>query len=140
MTKNINFSEFYSSSISFINLMFSLNNIPLISFMLTILLELLIQSDCHLLSKGTPCQNQQSSMMKIRQSGCLRRFWIHDIQNQTVVFSTKFVNLIVILILFNIMQMVMNSEMCWKLYKNITHIILTNQICSLLNWIWFTIS
>ena len=54
MTKNVNFSEFYNSFISFINLIFLLNDISLIFFMLVILQELLIQSDYYLLSKETP--------------------------------------------------------------------------------------
>ena len=117
-----------------------LNDTSLTSFMLVILLELLIQSNHHLLSKGTPCQNQQSSIMKIRQSGCLRRFWIHNIQNWVVTFSTKFINLIAILILFNITQTVINFKTHLKLYMNIICNISTNQVCSLLNWSWFAIS
>ena len=140
MTKDVNLSEFYSSSIPSTSLMFPLNNMSLTSFMLATLLELLIQSDHHLLGKGTPHQNQQSSMMKTRQSGCLRRSWIHNIQNQVITFSIRFADLIVILILSGITQMAMSFRMCQKLYKNIMHIILTNQIYSLLNWIWFVIS
>ena len=34
----------------------------------------------------------------------------------------------------------MSFEMHQKFYRNITHIILTNQIYSLLNWNWFIIS
>ena len=140
MIKNVNFSEFYSSFTSFTSLMFFLNNMSLISFMLMILLKLLIQSDHHLLSKKTPCQNQQSSIMKTRQSGCLRRSWIYDIQNWAVIFNIRFADLIVILILPDITQMMMSFKMCLKLYMNIMHNISTSQIHSLLNWSWFAIS
>ena len=140
MTKNVNFLEFYSSFTSFISLKSFLNNISLTSFILATLQELLIQSDCHLLSKGIPCQNQQSSITKIRQSECLRRFWICNIQNQAIAFNTKFADLTVTLILSDITQTVMSSKMHLKLYRNIMHDILTNQICSLLNWDWFAIS
>ena len=61
------------------------------------------------------------------------RFWIYNIQDQAVAFNTKFTDLIVILILSDITQMAMSSEMCWKPYKSIMHDILTNQIHSLLN-------
>ena len=138
--KSVNLSEFYSSFISFINLMFFLNDTSLIFFMLATLQKLLIQNDCHLLGKEIPHQSQQSLIMKIRQSECLRRFWICDIQNQTVIFSIRFADLIVILILSGIIQMIMNSEMHLKFYMNITHNILTNQVCSLLNQSWFAIS
>ena len=140
MIKNINLLKFYNSFIFFINLIFFLNGIPLIFFMLTILLKLLIQSNCYLLSKETLCQNQQSSMTKTKQSECLRKFWICNIQNQTVVFNIKFINLIVILILSNITQIIINFKMCLKFYINIVHNILTNQIHSLLNWSWFAIN
>ena len=140
ITKDVNFSEFYSSFISFINLMFLLNDISLTSFILMTLQKLLIQNNHHLLSKGTLCWSQQSSMMKTRQSGCLRRSWIHDIQDQAVAFNTKFTDLIVILILPGITQMATNSRMCLKFYMNIMCNILTNQIHSLLNWSWFAIS
>ena len=126
MTKNINFSEFYSSFISFINLMSLLNDMPLIPFMSATLLELLIQSNYHLLGKGTPHQNQQLLMMKIRQSEHLRKFWIYNIQNQAAAFSTRFAELITTLILSDIMQTVMSFRTHWKLYKNITCDILTN--------------
>ena len=138
--KDMNLLEFYSSFISFISLIFLLNDTSLTPFILAILLELLIQSNHHLLGKGTLCQNQQSSTTKIRQSGHLRRFWIHNIQNQTVIFSIKFINLIVTLILLGIMQTAMNFRICQRLYMNIMHNTLINQICSLLNWSWFIIS
>ena len=111
MTKGMNLLKFYSNFTSFTGLMSFLNDTPLTSFMLVILQELLIQSNCHLLSKGTLCQNQQSSTTKTRQSECLMRFWIHNIQNQTVTFSTRFINLIVILILPGIIQMMMIFRM-----------------------------
>ena len=133
MIKSINLSEFYSSFISFTNLTFLLNDISLTPFMSAILLELSIQSDHHLLGKGTPCQNQQSSMTKTRQSGCLRRFWIHNIQNQTVAFSIRFTDLTVTLILSDITQTVINFKTYLKLYRNIMHNTLINQIHSLLN-------
>ena len=133
MTKNVNLLKFYSNFISFTNLMFFLNGTLLIFSMLVTLLELLIQSNCHLLSKGTPHWNQQSSMTKTRQSEHLRRFWIHDIQDQTVTFSTRFTDLIAILILFDITQTAINFKMCLKLYMNITHDISINQVHSLLN-------
>ena len=140
MTRGMNLLEFYSSSISSISLMFFLNGTPLTSSMLATLLELLIQSDHHLLGKGTPHQNQQSSTTKTRQSGCLRRFWIHDIQDQVIIFSTRFADLIVTLILSGIMQMVMSFRTHWRLYMNIMCDILTSQVCSLLDWSWFIIS
>ena len=140
MIKNVNLLKFYSSSISFISLIFLLNSTSLTPFMLMILLELLIQSNCHLLSKETPCQNQQSSTTKTRQSEHLRRSWIHNIQNQAIIFSTRFTDLIVTLILSDITQIIMNFKTCWRLYINIMHNILTSQICSLLNWNWFVIS
>ena len=136
----MNLSKFYSSFTSFTSLMFSLNGISLISFMLAILLKLLIQSNHHLLGKGIPCWNQQSSATKIRQSECLRRFWIYNIQNQTVIFSIKFINLIIILILSGITQTAINFRMHLKFYMNIMCDILTSQVCSLLNWSWFIIS
>ena len=34
----------------------------------------------------------------------------------------------------------MSFKTCWKLYRNTTHIILTSQVHSLLNWNWFIIS
>ena len=136
----MNFSEFYSSFTPSTSLIFSLNSTLLTLFMLAILLELLIQSNHHLLSKGTPCQNQQSSTTKTRQSGHLRRFWIHNIQNWAVIFSTRFVDLIVILIIFNIIQTMMSFRMCLKFYINIIHNTLINQICNLLNWSWFAIN
>ena len=120
--------------------MFSLNGMPLISFMLVTLLELPIQSDHHLLGKGTPCWNQQSSTTKIRQNGHLRRFWIYNIQNQIIIFNTRFTDLIAILILSNITQIVISFRTHLKLYMNITHNTSINQICSLLNWNWFIIS
>ena len=138
--KNMNFSEFYSSFTSFISLTSLLNNIPLTFFMLVILLKLPIQNSYHLLSKGTPCWNQQSSMTKIRQNGHLKKFWIYDIQDQTVVFSIKFTDLIVILILFNIIQIIMSFKTYLKFYINIMHNTLTNQIHNLLNWNWFIIN
>ena len=140
MIKDVNLSEFYSSFIPPTSLMFLLNGMLLIFFMLIILQELPIQGDHHLLCKGTPCQSWQLSIMKTRWSECLRRFWICDIQDQAVVFSTKFTDLTVILILLNVMQMVMSFRMCLKLYMNIIRDILTNQVCSLLNWSWFAIS
>ena len=140
MTKDVNLLKFYNSFTSFINLMSLLNGMPLISFMPVTLLKLLIQSDHHLLNKETPCWNQQLSMTKTRQNGCLRRFWIYNIQNQTVIFNTRFADLIVILILFNIMLMMTSFKMCLKFYMNIMCDILTNQVHSLLNWSWFAIS
>ena len=140
MTRSVNLSESYSSSTSPTSLMSLLNDMPLTPFMPATLLELPIQSNHHLLGKGTPCQNQQSSMMKTRQSGHLRRSWIHDIQNQAVTFSTRFADLTVTLILPDITQIVMNSRTYSKLYRNIMCNTLTNQICSLLNWSWFIIS
>ena len=127
-------SEFCSNFISFTNLISLLNGILLTFSMSVILWELLIQGDCHLLGKGTPCWNWLSLMMKTRQSGCLKRFWICDIQNQIVAFSTRFIELTVILILFDIMQMVISFKTCWKFYRNIMCVILTNQIHNLLNW------
>ena len=44
------------------------------------------------------------------------------------------------LILPDITQMTISFRMCLKPYRNIMHDILTNQICSLLNWSWFAIS
>ena len=126
ITRSMDLSEFYSSFTFFISLMSLLNDMLQTPFMLVILLKLLIQSNCHLLSKGTPCQNWQSLTMKTRQSGCLMRFWIYDIQDQAVTFNTRFADLIVILILLDITQMMMSFEMCWKLYKNIMCDILTN--------------
>ena len=140
MTKDMNLLKFYSSFTLFISLIFLLNDMPLTFFMPATLLELPIQSNHHLLSKGTPCQNQQSSMMKTRQSGHLRRFWICDIQDQIVAFSTKFTDLIVTLILSGITQTVTSFRTHSKPYRNIMHNILTNQIYSLLNQSWFTIS
>ena len=140
MTKDVNLSEFYSSFTLSTSLTSLLNDTPLTSFILAILQELLIQSNCHLLGKETPCQSQQSLMMKTRQSGRLRRFWIHDIQDWTVTFSIRFADLIVILILSDIMQMIMSFRTCLKFYMNITYDISINQICSLLNWSWFVIS
>ena len=133
MIKDMNLSEFYSSFISSTNLISFLNDILLKSFMSVILLELLIQSNCYLLGKGTLYQNQQSSMTKTRQSGCLRRFWIYDIQNQVITFSIKFTDLTVTLILSDIMQTVMNFRTHLKFYRNIMYDTLTNQIHSLLN-------
>ena len=133
MTKNVNLSEFYSSSTSFTNLTFLLNDTSLTPSMLVILLKLLIQSDHHLLSKGTPCQNQQSSTMRTRQNGHLKRSWIHNIQDQIIIFSTRFTDLIVILILSGIMQTAMSFRTHSKFYTNIMHNILTGQIHSLLN-------
>ena len=140
MTRGVDLSGFYSSFTPPTSLMSLLNGMPLTFFMSVTLLELPIQNDCHLLSKETPHQNQQSSMTKIRQSGHLRRFWIHDIWDQIIAFSTRFINLTVTLILSDIMQMMMNSKICLKFYRNIMCDILTNQICSLLNWGWFIIS
>ena len=140
MTKDVNFLEFYSSFTSSTSLMSFLNGIPLTPFMLATLLKLLIQSDHHLLSKGTPCWNQQSSTTKTRQSEHLRRFWIHNIQNQTVIFSTKFADLTVILILSDITQIMMSFKTHLKFYINIMHDILISWVCSLLNQSWFTIS
>ena len=136
----MNLLEIYSNFTPSISLTSLLNNTSLTSFMLVILLELLIQSNHHLLSKGIPCWNQQSSTMKIRQSGHLKRFWIHNIQNQIIIFNTKFADLIVILILSDIMQIAINFRIYWKLYMNIICNILTNQICSLLNQNWFIIN
>ena len=133
-------SELYSSFISFISLTFLLNGIPLTFSILIILLKLLIQSNCHLLSKGTPHQNQQSLMTKTRQSECLKRFWIHNIQNQAVAFNIRFTELTVTLILSDITQMMINFKTYQKFYRNITCNILINQIHSLLNWNWFIIS
>ena len=133
MTKGMNLSEFYSNSTSPTNLMSLLNNTLWISSMLATLLKLLIQSNHHLLGKGTPCQNWQSSTTKTKQSKHLMKSWIHDIQNQTIAFNIKFADLIVILILPDIMQMMMSFKICQKLYKSIMHNILINQICSLLN-------
>ena len=79
-------------------------------------------------------------MTKIRQSGCLRRFWICDIWDQVIIFSTRSADLTVILILSDMMQTVINFRMCLKFYRNIMCNILTNQVCSLLNWGWFVIS
>ena len=124
MTKDINLSGFYSSFTSFTNLMSFLNDISLTFFISAILLKLSIQSNHHLLSKGTPCQNLQSSMTKIRQSEHLRRSWIYNIQDQTVIFNIKFVDLNVTLILFNITQTVINFRTHLKLYRNIMHNIL----------------
>ena len=135
--KSVNLLEFYSF---FINLTSLLNGTPLTSFMSVILQELLIQSNHHLLSKGTPCWNQQSSTMKIRQSGCLKKSWIHNIQDQIIVFNTRFTELTVTLILSGITWTVMSSRMHWKLNRNTTHNILTSQVCSLLSWNWFIIS
>ena len=140
MTRDVDLSGFYSNFTPFISLMSFLNGMLLTSFMLMILQELLIQSNHHLLGKGTPCQSWQSSMTKIRQSGCLRRSWIHNIQDQAVTFSTKFIGLTVTLILPGIMQTVTSSRTCLKLYMNIMCDILTNQVHSLLNWSWFTIN
>ena len=140
MTKDVDLSESYSSSTPPTSLMSLLNGTLQTPFMLVTLLKLLIQSNHHLLGKGTPRQNRQSSMMKTRQSEHLMRSWIHDIQNQAVVFNIKFTGLIVILILSGIMQIMMSFRTCWKLYKNIMHNTLTNQICSLLNQSWFIIS
>ena len=140
MIRNVDLSEFYSSFTSSISLMSLLNDTSLTSFMLTILQELLIQSNHHLLGKGTPCQSQQSSTMKTRQSEHLRRSWICDIQNQAVTFSTKFADLTVTLILFDIMQMTTSFRICLKFYMNIMCDTLTNQIHSLLNWNWFIIN
>ena len=117
-----------------------LNNMSLTLFMLAILQELLIQSNHHLLGKGTPCWNWQSSTMRIRQSGYLRRFWIHNIQDQAVTFNTRFAGLIVILILSGIMQMAMSSGTCLKPYMNIMCDTLISQVHSLLNQSWFAIS
>ena len=133
MTKDINLSRFYSSSTPSTNLMSLLNGTLQTSFMLVTLLKLLIQSNHHLLGKGTPHQNQQSSTMKTRQNGHLMRSWIHNIQNQAIGFNTKFTGLIVILILPGIMQMAMSSRTHWKPYKSIMHNTLTSQVCSLLN-------
>ena len=124
--KGVNLSESCSNSTSFTSLMSFLNDIPLTPFMPVILWELLIQDNCHLLNKGTPCWNQLSSMTKTRQNECLKKFWICDIQNQIIAFSTKFTELTVTLILSNITQMIMSSEMYWKLYRNIMCVILTN--------------
>ena len=140
MTKDVNLSGFYSSFTSSISLMFLLNGMPLTSFMLVTLLELLIQSNHHLLSKGTPCQNQQSSMTRTRQSGHLRRSWIHNIQDQAITFSTRFTDLIVILILPDITQTTMSFKTHSKFYMNIMHNTLTDQTHSLLNQSWFTIN
>ena len=126
MIKGVDLSESCSSFISSISSTSLLNGMPLTPFMSVILQELLIQSNCYLLSKGTFCWNQLSLITKTRQSGCLKRFWIYDIQNQTVTFSTKFTELTVTLILPGIMQMIMSFKMCQKLYRNITYIILTN--------------
>ena len=136
----MNFSEFYNSFTSSTNLMSLLNNTSLTPFMLMTLLKLLIQNNHHLLSKGTPHQNQQLSTTKTRQSGHLRKFWIHNIQNQAITFSTRFTDLIVILILSDITQIAINSKTYLKFYMNIMHNILINQICSLLNQNWFIIS
>ena len=140
MTKGVNLSKFYSSFTSFINLTFSLNDTSLTSFMLVILLKLLIQSDHHLLGKRTPHWSQQLSMTKTRQSGHLRRFWIYDIQNQTVTFNTRFADLTVTLILSDIIQIAMRFRIYLKLYINIMHDTLINQVHSLLNWSWFATS
>ena len=140
MTKGVNLSEFYSSFTSFINLTFFLNDISLTPSISVILLKLSIQNNHHLLSKGTLCQNQQSSMTKTRQSKHLRRFWIHNIWNQTITFNIKFANLTVTLILSNIMQMMMSFRTCLKFYRNIMCDTLTSQIHSLLDWSWFAIS
>ena len=140
MTKSINLSEFYSSSTSFISLTSLLNDTSLTLSMLVTLLELSIQSNHHLPGKGTPCQNQQSSTTKIRQSGHLRRFWIHNIQDQTVTFSTKFTGLIVILILPGITQTAMSFRTHLRFYMNIMCDTLTSQVHSLLNQSWFVIS
>ena len=120
--------------------MFSLNDTSLTFFILATLLELLIQSNHHLLSRGIPHQNQQSSTMKTRQSGCLRKFWIYDIQDWVIIFNTRFADLIVIVILSDIIQMIMNFKTHLKFYMNIMHNISTNQIYNLLNWSWFIIS
>ena len=133
MTKDVNLSEFYSSFIFFTSLMSFLNDTLLTLFMLIILQKLLIQNDHHLLDKETLCWNWLSSTMKIRQSGHLKRSWIYDIQNQTIIFSTKFADLTVILILPGIMQMAMSFKTCLKFYMNIIHDTLTSQIHSLLN-------
>ena len=140
MTKNVNLLKFYSSFTSSTSLMSLLNDMPLTPSILMTLLKLPIQSDCHLLSKGTPCQNQQSSMTKTRQSGHLKKSWIYDIQNQIITFSIRFADLTVTLILSDIMQMMMNFKTYLKFYRNIMCDILTNQICSLLNWGWFAIN
>ena len=129
----MNFLKFCSSFTSFTSLISLLNNTSLTFFMLTILQELSIQSNHHLLSKGTSHQNQLSSTTKIRQSGHLKRFWIYDIQNQIIVFSTRFTELTATLILSNIIQMAMNFKTYQKFYRNIMCVILTNQVCSLLN-------
>ena len=112
---------------------FSLNDTPLTFFMLATLLELPIQSNHHLLGKGTPCWNQQSSTTKTRQSGCLRKSWIHNIQNWAVTFSTRFTDLIVILILSGIIQRAISFRICLKSYMNIMHNTLISQVCNLLN-------
>ena len=140
MIKGVDLSGSCSSFTPPINSTSLLNGIPLTPSMPATLQELLIQNDHHLLSKGTPCQNQLSSMTKTRQSRCLKKSWICDIQNQIIVFSTRFAELTATLILLNITQMAMSSETCWKLYRNTTHITLISQIHSLLNWSWFTIS
>ena len=140
MTRDVNLSESYSSSTPPTSLISPLNGIPLTSSMLATLQELLIQSNHHLLSKGTPHQSQQSSTTKTRQSGCLRRSWIHDIQDQAIAFSTRFTDLVVILILPGITQTVMSFRTCPKPYMNITRNTPTSQVHSLLDWSWFTIS
>ena len=140
MIKDVNLSKFYSSFISFISLISLLNDIPLTFSMSAILLKLLIQSNCHLLGKRILCWNQQLSMTKTKQNEHLRRFWIHNIQNQIIIFSTRFNNLTVTLILLDITQTVINFKTHLKLYRNIMHNTLTNQIHSLLNWDWFIIN
>ena len=117
-----------------------LDGTPLTPSMPATLWKLLIQGNCHLLGKGTPHQNQQSSTTKTRQSGHLRKSWIHSIQNQAIAFSTRFTGLTVTLILPGITQMAMSSRTHWKLYRNTMCVTLTSQVHSLLNWSWFTIS
>ena len=140
MIKDVNLSEFYNSFIFFISLIFLLNGTSLTFFMLIILQELLIQSNHHLLGKRTLCWSWQSSMTKTRQSECLRKFWICDIQNQVVIFNTKFTSLTVTLILSSITQTATSFRTCLKFYINIICDTLTSQVCSLLNWSWFVIS
>ena len=133
MIRGMDLSEFCSSSTSPISSTSLLNSTPLTFFISATLQELSIQNNHHLLSKGTPHQNQLSSTTKTRQSRCLKRFWICNIQNQVVIFSTRFTELTATLILSDITQMAMSFKTHWKLYRNIIYITLTNQICNLLN-------